>query len=686
MKDSATQPGRSLNISIFTIIVLVGVFVLVVNAHHVRLPDLLGDGDISANGLLIRDACDLQLGVGPYSRLGYNHPGPVTFYYLAAAEPLVGGVPSPLGRQRSAMLVLNLAGLAVALMLVGRVTGRSTDVWLLASALVFTILPVATTRHHPLLDFWGPLIVIIPTLVFVLAAGPAARGKIGLVPVLCLSGVFAVHNHLISAVLVAVVGIIVLARLVWLRLRNRLPQPTGREKVWLVLGIAFVVVTSVPILVEQFGGDDGNISRILDTTWDQPGQSRNLADDVRATGWAAVASVTLGVPGLDSHIGLVPMGMLITLPVVWGIAGWRQYRRANRDFRAMIISVALAYGITFIIATQTNDNPVHVPYIFHFTSGFAAFFFFLLLRELCCWTDRPGFRATRVPGLLTHGAVAVFLSAVVMVVWVSRFQVEPMPGHPVPREIWSELPSPQAGPIGAFLKFPCQDHSLWPNLVSFVLQAEQRGYDVYVNSRPAIFRSRIGPGDRHAPTVLVSREGLRADGVASGLQQRHGVFAVLSPGGTFAELDRQLAVRDLEPLILGRWALPEGGSLGFRRWYGRELAGDTVFRWNKGDESSIFFELEENFPSAGGLVLEMNLGAHGHQSVSVTLNGRHVADLDLHGFGEVRERIDIPAEVLQSVGGYELRFLVPEATRSKGTDSRVLGLRFVGLRFSSVGH
>ncbi|MBE0564547.1 MAG: hypothetical protein IH621_01200, partial [Krumholzibacteria bacterium] len=175
---------------------LVALAVLVFNPHHVFPPDLRGDGDISANGLLVRDAADLALGHGPYSRLGFHHPGPVTFYGLAAVAPLMQGIASPLGRERAAMLAFNTLALGAALLLAVRLGGRLLDAWLVAACLCLTVLPIATTGHHPLLDYWGPLVVILPAFVLVAAAGPLLRGAWSLWPVFCAAGLVMVHNHI----------------------------------------------------------------------------------------------------------------------------------------------------------------------------------------------------------------------------------------------------------------------------------------------------------------------------------------------------------------------------------------------------------------------------------------------------------------------------------------------------------
>ncbi|RKZ13840.1 hypothetical protein DRQ50_09885 [bacterium] len=678
---SPGHPDRSAYLSILAVVLLVGVSTLLLNAHHVRPPDLLGDGDISANGLLIRDARDMSLGVGPYSRLKYNHPGPVTFYYLAAAEPLVAAVPSPLGRQRIAMLIINLAGLALALSLIVRVTGRNADIWLLAVSLIFTILPVATTGHHPFLEFWGPLIVIIPTLVFGLALGPAALGRAGWWPVLCLSGVFAAHNHLFNAVLVAILGLGVAARLAWLGIRHRLPQPTRKQMTWLALGLAFVVLTSVPTLVDEFGSDEGNLQRVLTTTREQHFQERTTADTMRAVGWAAAVSVTLGVPDLAAHIGLVPWGLVIGLLLVWSVAGWLQYRRAGPEFRAMILAMACVYGLSFVIATQTRDNPVSIPFVFHFTAGLAAFFFFLVLREAGFQLARLAGRTFRGSRLRIPGRAAILLSAVVMVVWMGRFRVEPMPGHEVPEGIWTALPAAQDGPIRAFLRAGGPEHFLWPQLVSFVLQAEQRGYEVLVPCYwPTIFRRRVGPGDPRLPTVLVSEKGLGTIATSSGTECSFDVYSVLAPGGTYEELERRLASWDLEPLVPDRWVTPDGSSLEFRSWWGKEFADGSAYRWNRGSGSSVFFGMADSYAPYRDTVLEMNLGALGRQSVQVSLNGRQIADLELNGFREVHTSIPIPAGLLQTNGGNELLFHVPNAASPAGADPRVLGVRFIALR------
>ncbi|MFN2370865.1 MAG: hypothetical protein ABR506_06870, partial [Candidatus Krumholzibacteriia bacterium] len=247
--------------------VLVAVAVLACNRGHVFAPDLVGDGDISANGLLIRDAADLALGHGPYSRLGFHHPGPVTFYGLAALAPVMPGIASPLGRERAAMLALNALALLAALLLAVRLGGGPLDAWLAAACLCLVILPIATTAQHPLLDYWGPLVVILPAFVLVAAAGPLLRGEWALFPVFCAAAVVMVHNHAANLAVVGPLALVAAAvaavALVWRGRGGGRPGVDRRGRLGLAAGALLLVVTSLPIVAEELAHDDGNLGRLL---------------------------------------------------------------------------------------------------------------------------------------------------------------------------------------------------------------------------------------------------------------------------------------------------------------------------------------------------------------------------------------------------------------------------------------
>lgn len=657
---------------------LVALAVLVFNPHHVFPPDLRGDGDISANGLLVRDAADLALGHGPYSRLGFHHPGPVTFYGLAAVAPLMPGIASPLGRERAAMLAFNTLALGAALLLAVRLGGRLLDAWLAAACLCVTVLPIATTGHHPLLDYWGPLVVILPAFVLVAAAGPLLRGAWSLWPVFCAAGLVVVHNHIANLVVAGPLALAVAAAAARRRWRGG-AGPDRRTVRWLALGFVLVLVTSIPIVAEELGHADGNLTRTLRWLGEQPHQDRSVADVVRAAGWSAAVALTLGVPGLDRAVGLVPAWLVVLLVAGAAAVGLGLRRRARAELGAAAAAAGAAWLLLLVFAWRTPENPLGTPYVFHEAAAFAAFFLWLAVRRplLALVGTGPGARRRS----LAVGAAA----ALVCGSWSARFPVAPAPADPVPDTLWAALPQPAEGPLNAYLEHGHQDHHLWPRLTAFVLQAEQRGYRVRVPQAWSVVhgRRRGGPALAGAPLVLLSGRDLEPclGPPLGGPDGRF--FRVLGPGWSFDHLGMVLPSCGLPPLDLDTAYGADLGVWAWTMWHGPEAAADGAYRWSQGDSSRVEFAAGPALAARPDPVLELRLGALGRQPVTVALNGQPLGGFTLDGFAARTVRLPVPTGLLRSGPGNALAFAVPGATSPGDGDPRRLGVRLVGLRFAT---
>ena len=95
-----------------------------------------------------------QLLVGPYSRYGWHHPGPLYFYLLAPVYALAGS--STPGLSAGALLINVAASVFLAWVMV-----RSNGGWL--AVLVTTTMTVYVWRAAPLLvSPWNPHVVVLP--------------------------------------------------------------------------------------------------------------------------------------------------------------------------------------------------------------------------------------------------------------------------------------------------------------------------------------------------------------------------------------------------------------------------------------------------------------------------------------------------------------------------------------------
>src|SRR5262249_30547864 len=100
-----------------------------------------------------RLAVDGNLQLGPYSRFQWHHPGPLYFYAMAPMYFFSGGKTTGLN---AAALVLNLAGLAIALWLIAR---HATQI--LGVALALSVLLFVWRVPELLVSPWNPHVPVI---------------------------------------------------------------------------------------------------------------------------------------------------------------------------------------------------------------------------------------------------------------------------------------------------------------------------------------------------------------------------------------------------------------------------------------------------------------------------------------------------------------------------------------------
>jgi hypothetical protein len=202
-------------------------------------------GDWSVLELRTRDVGSSNTPLlGPYSRYGWNHPGPLLFWLLAVPYRL-------LGQSSSSML------LAAALVNVAAIIGLTVFAWrrgrLPLAAGALTGVAILSTHLGPsfLRDPWNPSITALPFAFVVMVAWSAWEGDGPALPLLVLGGSLLVQSHVGFAALVAVLWVIGTVGFC----RHR-PGDWRRTVGW---SAVVLVVGWLPVLVDQIGGT-GNLS------------------------------------------------------------------------------------------------------------------------------------------------------------------------------------------------------------------------------------------------------------------------------------------------------------------------------------------------------------------------------------------------------------------------------------------
>jgi hypothetical protein len=188
--------------------------------------------------------------VGPWSRLGFSHPGPMLFWLLAPFDRLFGATGVLVG-----VGVINAAAVAGAVVLARR---RHAAVLV---ALTVAVL-LRATGLDLLVDPWNPWVPVLPFLLFLVAAWCVACADVGAVAVAVVAGSVCGQAH--AGYAYEVVAVLVAA------LAIGLLRPADRRRLarGLVVGAAVGVVLWLPPMVEQLTSDSGNLSRIVDAARD----------------------------------------------------------------------------------------------------------------------------------------------------------------------------------------------------------------------------------------------------------------------------------------------------------------------------------------------------------------------------------------------------------------------------------
>ena len=222
--------------------------------------------DIALIELHVRDVGREEVLLGPYSRFGWSHPGPMLYYLLALPYRLLGSVS---GAIAAGAVLVNTTALAGVTTIAWRRGGPAVGV------LAFVLFGLTVRSLGPafLRDPWNPHLPVLPFALLVLAAWSLALGKRWALPGVAVLGSFVAQSHLGFAPVTAVVVAVALVGFV----RSRPPRPLVPAGIALVI----VVVLWFPPVLEELLRRPGNLRLLLDF-YGEDRATAGLVDGVRA--------------------------------------------------------------------------------------------------------------------------------------------------------------------------------------------------------------------------------------------------------------------------------------------------------------------------------------------------------------------------------------------------------------------
>ena len=210
--------------------------------------------------LQIRDIGHHAVLLGPYSRFGWFHPGPILYYLLWLPYRLTGSSSLSLC---FAALTLN-AATVVGIALVAR---RRGGLPLVLFTLFLTGLLTSSLGAQFFRDVWNPNITVLPFVLLVFLAWSMSCGDAWALPLAAGVGTFLVQTHVSYGfvTLVAIAAGLVGAAVTGWRRRSD-AHHADRVRAWthmaIVTGLVLVVLW-LPVVLQQLTTDPGNLGTLL---------------------------------------------------------------------------------------------------------------------------------------------------------------------------------------------------------------------------------------------------------------------------------------------------------------------------------------------------------------------------------------------------------------------------------------
>jgi hypothetical protein len=458
---------------------------IVIAAIAVRTPRWYPQVDLAQIEMRVRDVFSAHpptIGLG--GRIyGINntqgaHPGPLSFYLLAPMYRLLGS--TPWAMQMSGSL-LNVAALAGTLWATSRRWGLR-GVLLIAAALAFLIELYGTQL---LVHQWNPFMPVLFWVFFLVCVWGVLCGDLPLLPVAIVTGTLCAQTHIPYVGLVGGLVLVLVASLVR-RYRRAKGDDAARRRLrrWAGGSALLGAVLWSPVLIQQVGGNPGNLSIIWDGVIHKHDPALGYGE-----GWSLLMrrlDVThlLGSGGTGSP--WVGFGLL----AVWAAVAVVAALRRERDLTALHLVV----GVSIALGVVNAANIMGIPWFYLTLWGYgtAALAVVAVIAtvarvvgaRLAASQDADRWRRLSwVPTAALVVAVAVPLLPV----------VRDAPSTEIPEgeavsHVFAEVIQPtvdaiedgtvEGGPDGTFLVSWSDPVSLGGPGFSLVLELERRGYDV----------------------------------------------------------------------------------------------------------------------------------------------------------------------------------------------------------------
>jgi hypothetical protein len=392
--------------------------------------------------------------LGPYSRMGWSHPGPLLLGLLAVAYRLTAMAPWSLLVGAAA---INLAAVGVSMLLAWRRGGVALVAFVgLGLSAVMASAPLVR-----LADPWNPWVTVLATALLVLASFAMWDGDRVAVPIVVVAGSLLAQSHagfLLLVAAVVVTGVIG-------GVRRSVLEP--RWLLW--AGGVPALVLWAPVLIDQVVGR-GNLVAIVTTGSDAPrvGLTQALEVVSRQLGWGGpwmggVEPVVVETGGVGGR----PLGALAVAVVVFVAAAMvARWQRCDGPLRLQVV-VGIA-AVAGAISVSVISGPPF-DYLIAWWKPLAALWWVsagwsvwqaVVTRVGVARADNSATTASRADtGVRLMHVVLVVVAAVVMVN-ATVTMVTSLPDGDVPHGEFAQVVTPAVGGVVAAIDRWQQQQSL----------------------------------------------------------------------------------------------------------------------------------------------------------------------------------------------------------------------------------
>jgi hypothetical protein len=462
------------------------------------VPDYPTSGDEALLEMSTRNTAEGLTLTGPYSRFGFNHPGPL-YFFLRIPLYYASGMSSS-----SSYLTLCLIAclcLAGSLEIVRRsIPGASAALLCLVAAVYFRAMtPVIW------LNEWNAFVIITPVLLMTLSLAAVSSGSWRWLPAAVFSGSFAAQTHLGS---VPTVLASFLVTLVLVLAGRRKPDRPGI--LWLSAGLAAALW--LPVAVQQMAaGREGNLTVLVRFFL----ESKPVAVAGNAVGeWAgslASMEISLVPADLARRMGIVRqflIGLSLLRIALLTVCLFLPGRRGSGGFLRALCAMSLTlHAVTLASALQVREEVHQFLLVWISVAGPLSWFSILASVWAASGIDRPG-RVLPSIAVLLLAAAASFANI--------RSGASVRPGASADPRV-----GPLSGLLGEYLDrsgtgdacLLLSDHGLWPVMTGMVNDLQKRGFLIELDPRYR-FMSGVPPA-RGAGFVLLGSDSLWSNGYSA---------------------------------------------------------------------------------------------------------------------------------------------------------------------------